>query len=68
MAANDVGQTSFREAVVVDAAVLEEAPVFDGDDGVHQVFGNLVEGDDLALGAVFAAEERGDHPRFELVG
>ena len=47
--------------------MLEKAPVFDGDDGVHKVFGNLVKGDDLALGAVFAAEQGGDHPRFEFV-
>jgi hypothetical protein len=56
--ANDVGKACFREPVVVDTAVLEETPVFDGDDSVDEVLGNLVEGNDLALGAVFATEQR----------
>ena len=41
-----------QDAPVVDAAVLEEAAVLDGDDGVDQVGRNLVVGEQAALGAV----------------
>ena len=53
--------------IVVDAAVLEEAPVLDGDDGIDQVFGKLVELDELLLSAVRALEQPGHQHRFEFV-
>ena len=53
--------TRFGEAEVVDAAVLEEAAVFDGQDRLHQVLRDLVVGDEAALGAVGVFAEAGDH-------
>ena len=55
-------------ADVVDAAVLEEAAVFDGDDGLDHARRDLVVGDEAALGAVLVFGEGGDELRLELVG
>ncbi len=55
-------------AVVVDAAVLEEAAVFDGGDGLDHARGDLVVGDEAALGAVLVFGEGGDELGLELVG
>ena len=55
-------------ANIVDAAVLEEATVFDGDDGLDHARWNLVVGDETALGAVLVFGECGDELWLELVG
>ena len=52
---------------VVDAAVLKEAPIFNGDDGLHEVRRNLVVSEQAALGAVGVFAEAGDEQRLELV-
>ncbi len=57
-----------EHGVEVDAAVLEEAAVFDGGDGLHELVGDLVEGDEAALGAVLVFGEGGDELGLELVG
>jgi hypothetical protein len=54
-------------APVVDAAVLKEAAVFDGEHGLHQVGRNLVVGDEAALGAVGVVAQAGDEQRLKLV-
>ena len=54
-------------ADVVDAAVLEEAAVFDGEDGLDEVLRDLVVGDEAALGAVGVFAEAGDEKGFEFV-
>ena len=53
---------------VVDAAVIEEAAVFDGGDGLDELRGDLVVGDETALGAVLVFGEGGDELGLELVG
>ena len=45
-----------EEAEVVHAAVLEEAAVFNGSDGLHKVLRKFVVGDQAALGAVASSE------------
>ena len=67
-AGEDVLHAALDGADVVDAAVLEEAAVFDGDDGLHHVRRDVVVGDEAALGAVLVFGERGDELRLELVG
>ena len=52
---------------VVDAAVLKEAAVFDGDDGMNKVGRNLVVGEQAALGAVGVLAQAGDQQRFEFI-
>jgi len=56
-----------EQAEVVDAAVLEEAAVLDGDHGVHQIRGHLLVCDEAALGAVGVLAEAGDEQRLEFV-
>ena len=56
------------DAVVVDAAVLEEAAVFDGGDGLDEARRDLGVGDEAALGAGLVFGERGDELGLELVG
>ena len=55
-------------AHVVDAAMLEEAMVFDGDDSFNHVRRNVFVGDDAALGAALVFAQRGDELRLQLVG
>ena len=64
----DVLDGALGGADVVDAAVLEEAAVFDGEDGLDHARGDAVVGDHAALGAVFVFREGGDELGFELVG
>ena len=52
---------------VVDAAVLEEAAVLDGQHGVDQIRRNLVVGEQAALGAVGVVAEAGDEQRLQLI-
>ena len=47
--------------------MLEEAAVFDGQHGVHQLRRNVLEPDELALGAVLAFEQSGQQLRLKLV-
>ena len=56
-----------RMRTVVDAAVLKEAAIFNGDDGVDKVRRNFIVGEHAALGAVGAVAQAGDEQRFELV-
>ena len=56
-----------QDAPVVDAAVLEEAAVLDGHDGVDQIVRNLVVGEQAALGAVGVVAQAGDEQRLELI-
>ena len=56
----DVGPERAQDAVQVDAVVLEEALVLDGDDRLLHHVGDLARGDDLAV--LGAAEDREDLP------
>ena len=56
-----------RHADEIHPAVLEEAPVLDGQHGIHHDFGDLVVFHHLALGTLFGVEQRGNHLRFQLV-
>ena len=55
-------------AVVVHAAVVEEAAVLDGGDGLDEALRDFVVGDEAAFGAVLVFGERGDELGLELVG
>ncbi len=65
--ADDVFDSTFGDAEVVDSAVLEEAAVFDGGDGLDHARGDFAVGDEAALGAVFIFGEGGDELGFEGV-
>jgi len=65
---DEIREGAFRDAEVVDAAVSEEIPVFDGRDGLHHAGRDFLIGDEAALGAVLVFGEGGDELRFELVG
>ena len=67
VAVHDVSHGSFDQAVVIYAAMLEEAAILDGDHSVDQVFGELVELDELALGPVRAFKERRNQHGLEFV-
>ena len=62
-----VAHDRFGQAEVIDAVVLEEAAVFNGQHRVHQVLRDLVVGDEAALGAVGVFAEAGDQHGLELV-
>ena len=66
--AGEVVNDRSGHAVIVDAAVIEEAAVLDGGDGLDHARGDLVIGDEATLGAVFVFGERGDELGLELVG
>lgn len=66
--ADQVRDRALGDAEIVDAAVLEEVTVFDGGDGLNQARGDLLVGDQAALGAVLVFGEGGDELGFELVG
>ena len=55
-------------AKVVDAAVLKEAPVFNGEDGGDEARRDFSIGDKAALGAALVFRKSRDQLRFELVG
>ena len=63
----DVLHGALDGAEVVDAAVLEEAAVFDGGDGLDEAWRDLFVGDEAALGAVLVFGERGDELGLERV-
>ena len=63
----DVVAQRAQDAPVIDAAVLKETPVLNGDDGVNQVRRNFLVGEQAALGAVGVLAEAGDEQRLELI-
>ena len=67
-APGDVCERRGGEPVVVDAAVLEEAAVLDGEHRLHQMRGDFVVGDQAALGARLVFRQAGDQQRLELIG
>ena len=48
--------------------MLEEPPVFDSQNGLNQIFGNIFVAHQPPLGALFGFEQRGDQLRLQLVG
>ena len=54
---SEIDPCRFRQAHVVHSAVLEEAPVFDGQDGINHDFGDVLVLDDLALRPLFGIEQ-----------
>ena len=52
---------------VVDAAVLEEAPVLDGQNSIDHILRNLVVGEQAALGAVGVVAQAGNQQRLQLI-
>ncbi len=61
-----VGEQRAKHAGIVDAIVLEEVAILDGGDGGHQVFGQLVIGNEAALGMALVGEA-GDEERLQLI-
>ncbi len=55
------------EAPIVDAAVLEEAAVFNGEYGLHKSLRHLVVGNQAAFGSVDVLAQSGYEHRFQLV-
>ena len=53
----DVGDEGAGDAAHVDAAMLIEAGIFDGEEGLLEEEGNAVEGDPVALDGEDAADE-----------
>src|SRR5882672_991195 len=64
----EVNPGGLDQAQVVDAAVLEEAPVLNRQNGVDQNLGNVLVGDQLAFGALAGLGKRRDHNRLEFIG
>ena len=56
-----------QDAPVIDAAVAEEATVFNGGDGGNEVGREILVGDEAALGVVLVGEA-GDEEGLQLVG
>ena len=56
-----------QDAQIIDAAVLKESPVLDGDDGMRQTGRNFVVGEHTALGALRALAQAGNEQRLKLV-
>ncbi len=65
--ANHIVPGPTGDAEVVHAAVLEEAAILDGQNGLDQVRRNLVVGEQAALGAVGIVAEAGDEQRLQLI-
>src|SRR5208282_4731971 len=63
----DVVAHRAQNAPIIDAAVLKESAVFNGDDGVHEILWNLVVGEQAALGSLRALTQPGDKQRLEFV-
>ncbi len=68
MIALEIVDDGSGHAVVVDAAVLKEAAIFDGGDGLHHARRDVGVGDEAALGAVLVFGESGDELGLKLVG
>ena len=66
--AGDVDPEGLSEAKEVDAAMLEETAVFDGENRIDHHLRNFVVLHHLALGALLGVEQRGDELRLKLVG
>ena len=67
VARGHVAKPGFHKPPIVHAAVLKEAPVLDGQHGLHQVGRNFVVGEQAALGAVGVVAEPGDEQRLQFV-
>ena len=67
LACGQVMENRIHEPPVVNAVVLKEAAVLNGQDGLDQVLRNLVVGDQAALGAVGIVAEAGDEQRLQLI-
>jgi hypothetical protein len=65
--ADDVFDGAFGDAEIVDAAVVEEVPVFDRGDGFDHTRGDFFVGDEAPLDAVLVFRESGNELGFELV-
>ena len=63
-----IDPSRFEHTDEIDAAVLEESPVFDGQHGVHHHFGNVVVLHHLPLGSLFRVEQGGYQLRLQFVG
>ncbi len=63
----NVLDAAFNGAEIVDAAVLEEAAIFDGGDGLDEVRRDFGEVNDAALCAVLVFGEGGDELGLELI-
>ena len=64
---SQVDPCSLGQTHEVHATMLEEAPVFNGEHGVHQNLGDLVVLHQLTLGTLLRIEQRRNHLRFEFV-
>ena len=67
LAGSHVADDRLEQPPVVDAAVLKEAAVLDGQHGLHQIWRNLVVGDQAALGAVGVVAQAGDQQRLQFI-
>ena len=67
MAREEILYGALCGAEIVDAAVLEEAAIFNGGDGLDEARGDFLEGDEAALGAVFIFREGRDEGRLKRV-
>ena len=65
--ADQIVPDRIQQPQVVDAAVLKEAPVLDGQNRLHQVLRNLVVGEQAALGAVGIVAQAGNQQRLQLI-
>ena len=65
---SQVDPCSLSQTHEVHAPMLEEAPVFNGQHGVHQDFGDFVILHQLALGTLLGIEQRRNHLGFEFIG
>ena len=65
--AGDINPRSFSEAPEIDAAMLKEPSVFNGEHGIHHHLGHFVVVYDLALGTLIALKKGRDHLRLKFV-
>ena len=67
VAGGQVANPGLHQPPIVHAAVLKEAPIFNGQHGLHQVRRNLVVSEQPPLGAVGIVAESGDKQRLQFV-
>ena len=60
MKVEDVVAKRAEDTHIIDAAMLKEAAVFNGDDGMHEIGWNLLVSEQAALGALGALAEPSD--------
>ena len=56
-----------HHAEVIHAAVLKETAIFNGQHALHQVVGDLVVGEQTALGAIHIVAQPGNEQRLKLI-